>query len=288
MNEGGSLALAEGWDGDNVSVVHRRRLPGVDSSGLKIPELKRSTDALRTRSMQTKLRWAKMIDGQHVLAHVDNQIVLWNLVSGETVYRIDHVDPRSEPAISGGRRYLAVPRMAGVDLYNLETGKALGRIKVDRQIPGVSFSPYGNSLAIVSSRRIRTWNLVDAALDADIRSREGLGRGSPTWIDHDMLVSSNGILVSQFRGVPIWKYDLTAAKVTRVGKRVAVLRKEPWSQLATLQLPHQAAQKVIQQIDASVVKLDPSQWRVPGRSHWDGGEWVDRTTKVARLPIQRR
>lgn len=289
MNDGGSLAFAEGWDGDNVSVVHRRRLPGVESSAATTtPKSERSTDSLRSHSSLTKLHWAKMIDAQHVLAHVGNQIVLWNLVSGDTVYRIDHVDPRCEPAVSGGRRYLAVPKMAAVDLYNIETGKALGRIKVERQMPGVSFSPFGNALAIVSSRRIRTWNLVDAALDADITSRESLGQGSPTWIDHDLLISSNGILVSQFRGVPIWKYDLTAAEVSRVGKHVAVLRKEPWSQLVTMQLPHEAAKQTIQQIDASIVKLDPTRWRIPGRSHWDGGEWVDRTSKVAQLPIQRR
>ncbi|KAA1261549.1 hypothetical protein LF1_40990 [Rubripirellula obstinata] len=278
MGEGGSIALAEGWNEDNVRQISQQLLPGADSSVGQSPP---------------KLLWANLVDSQHVIAQLKSSIVLWNLVSGETVFRIDHVDPRSEPALSEGGRYLAVPASGAVDLYAVETGKPLGRIKVEPQMPGVSFSPYGNALAIVTSRRLRIWNLVDAALDADISSRESFGQGAPTWIDHDMLLSSNGILASQFRGLPIWKYDLAAAKVTRVGKHVAIVRKEPWSQLVTMQLPHQSAKRILKQLDATSIKVDESDWRIPGRSTWDGGAWVDRSRadrslRVSRNPSSRR
>jgi hypothetical protein len=282
MGEGGWLSLAEGWSRDNVSVIHRKQLPGsatnATNPGIQV-NLGRSSP---------KLFWAQMVDSQHVLAHLKTSIVLWNLVSGETIYRIDHVDPRAQPALSEGRRYLAVPTSGAVDLYAVETGKSLGRIKVERQMPGVAFSPYGNALAIATSRRLRVWNFVDAALDADVASRESFGQGPPTWIDHDMLLSSNGILISQFRGLPIWKYDLAAAKVTRIGKHVAIVRKEPCSQLATMQLPHDSAKQIIKQLDSSSIKVDDSDWRVPGRSSWDGSEWVDRSLRVTRLPSNRR
>jgi hypothetical protein len=273
MGEGGSILLANGWNNDNVKEICRQPLPGSDPS---------------TGQSPPKLLWSKIIDRQHVIAQIKSSIVLWNLVSGETVFRIDHVDSRSEPAISEGRRYLAVPTTGAVDLYAMETGKALGRIKVEQQMPGVSFSPYGNSLAIATSRRLRVWNLVNAALDADIESRESFGQGAPTWIDHDMLLSSNGILVSQFRGLPVWKYDLAAAKVTRIGKHVAIVRKEPWSQLATMQLPHRSAKQILKQLDANPLDVEDSKWRIPGRSTWDGNEWVDRTLRVTRRSSGRR
>ena len=291
MGEGGSISIAEGWNDDNIREICRQALPGSsgsEQSSMMSQGMISPGTGSTSGQAPPKLLWAKMVDQQHVIAQLKGSIVLWNLISGDTVFRIDHVDPRSEPAISDGRRYLAVPTSGAVDLYAIESGKPLGRIKVERQIPGVSFSPYGDALAIVTSRRLRVWNFVDAALDSDTTSRESFGQGSPTWIDHDMLLSSSGILISQFRGLPIWKYDLAGAKVTRVGKHIAIVRKEPWSQLATMQLPHPSAKLVLKQLDSTLTNIDDSDWRIPGRSTWDGGEWIDRVQRIAESRRSRR
>ena len=279
MGNGGTIALAEGWNSDNVKLLHQRSLP----AGTPNPP-----GQITLGQPAPTLHWARMVDQQHVLALIKQNIVLWNIVSGETVYQIPQVDFHSQPALSGGRRYLAVPGNGTVDLYATDTGKPLGQIKVERSLPGVAFSPFGNSLAIVTSRRLRVWNLVNAALDADVTSRESYGKGNPTWIDHDLLLSSSGILVSQFRGLPLWKYDVSAAKVARVGKHIAILRKEPLSQLATMRLPHASVQTMLKRMDASAVKVDHDRWRIPGRSTWDGSDWIDRTLRLGGLPPKRR
>ena len=283
LEEGGVLALAHGWNSSNLRVSHRRRLPESNAEAQWL-----SADASTQMSGSMKVSWARLIDAEHVLVMIDRSIVLWNLVSGEPVYQIDHVDKRGAPAISGGKRYIAIPKVGVVDLHDTQTGNRLGRIRVERQVPGISFSPYGNALAIVTSRRLRVWNLPAAALDSDIKVHESLGREAAVWVDHDFLISGTGVLVSLFRGLPIWKYDVTGCQMESIGDHVAILRKSPLSQLTTLRLPHREARRTLKRMDASIMKSDTADWRVPGRSLWDGNQWVDRDVRLGTLPARMR
>ena len=283
IGEGTVIALADGWDTNNLTVSHRRRLPESSTAPHWL-----SSDASAQIKVPMKLSWARLIDGQHVLAKVEHSIVLWNVISGEPLYRIDRIESRATPAISGGKRYLAIPGDGLVDLHDLQTGKRLGRIRVERQVPGVSFSPYGDSLAIMTSRRLRVWNLPDAALDHDVVARESFGREAAVWIDHDFLITGTGVLVSLFRGLPVWKYDITGCQLATIGQHVAILRKSPLSQLTTLKLPHRQARVMLKRLDATLMESANVDWRIPGRSKWDGNQWVDREERLGALPSRSR
>ena len=283
VGEGGFLSSATGWDVGNLNVTQRRTLPESKESA---PWLSSSGSSQILSPM--KLSWARWVDDQHAIAKVDQSIVLWNLVSGEPLYRIDRIDSRSTPALSGGKRYLAVPRDGMVDLHETRTGKHLGRIRVERQLPAVSFSPYGNALAIVTTRRVRVWDLPAASLAQDVQIREGLGSEPPVWIDHDLLLSGSGVLVSLFRGLPVWKYDVTGCQISKLGKHVAILRKVPLPQLTTVKIPHDQAKQMIQRMDASLMKSAGSKRQILGRSRWDGQQWVDREVRLGALPSRTR
>lgn len=271
IGEGGKLGFAEGWDRDNLQMHTLRALPTVDA-------------------MQTppKVRWARLVDSQHAVVAVDSSIVMWNLISGEPIYRINGIDARSTPAISGGHRYLAIPGHGKVDLHDTTTGKLLGRIKIEPKVPAVSFSPYGDTLAISTSRRIRVWNLPGAALDYDVLARESLGRKQVAWVSHDTLLTSSGVLVSLPLGLPVWKYDTTACEIAAMGEHIAIVRHNPVAQLVTVALPHPAAQRVIEHLRSPQADVDESTWRVAGRSDWDGAQWVDRDLRISRAPSRRR
>lgn len=271
LGRGGDLVVVSGWSDGLLGFADRRKLHDNADSG-KLPEL----------------YWARWVDDQHVVAMVDQSIGLWNMVSGEQLFRVDGLDPRCEPALSGGGRYLAVPRHGQVVLIATDSGQLLGTIKVESEVPGVQFSPLGNQLAITTMRRLRVWDLTAAALAADVRSRNSLGKGHPLWIDHDLILTESGTLVSLFRGVPIWRYDIAGTERSSIGGRIAVLRKEPESQLNILDLPHDGAKEVLRRIDGSPIGIDPDRWQIPGRSVWQNGRWVDRDVQIGSVTTNRR
>jgi hypothetical protein len=274
LGRGGDLVVVRGWSDDVLGFANRRGLFVATVAGAQVDP--------------PELRWAKWVDDQHVAAMVNQTIGVWNIVSGEQLFRIDEMDTRCEPAISGGGRYLAVPRHGSVDLIATETGQSLGRIKVEGEVPGVQFSPLGNQLAITTMRRLRVWDLDGAALAADVRSRNSLGKGHPLWIDHDLILTESGTLVSLFRGVPVWRYEIAGTERSSIGGRIAVLRKEPTSELTLLELPHEAAKQMLRRIDASPIGIDPDRWQIPGRSAWQSGAWVDRDVEIGSMTSNRR
>lgn len=271
LGRGGDLVVVSGWSDGVLGFSNRRKMHDNDNPG-----------------KQPELYWARWVDDQHVVAMIDQSIGLWNILSGEQLFRIDGLDPRCEPALSGGGRYLAVPRHGHVDLIATDSGQTLGRIKVENEVPGVQFAPLGNQLAITTMRRLRVWDLTAAALAADVRSRNSLGKGHPLWIDHDLILTESGTLVSLFRGVPIWRYDIAGTERSSIGGRIAVLRKEPQSQLNILDLPHDGAKEAIRLIDGSPIGIDPDRWQIPGRSVWQGGRWVDRDVQIGSVTTNRR
>jgi hypothetical protein len=172
-----------------------------------------------------------------------------------------------------------------VQLYATRTGKPLGRIGVEKQsVPGVSFSPLGHSLAVVTPRRLRTWDLAAAALSAEVSSRRSLGSDPPIWIDSDLVLSSTGVLLSAFRGIPVWRYDIASTESVPIGKHTAVLRRHPQSELTILSLPHPAAAGAMYWIDHSPARVDADAWRIPGRSVWRAEGWDDREVQISAAP----
>ena len=265
LGQGGELAIATGWDRGAIFIRSHRGLPDCQHRG---------------RSPQ--VRWARLIDDEHFLAIVDESLIAANIVSGQVLYRIDGIHRKSTPAISGGRRVVAIPLEGAVHLYRTEDGESLGRIGTESSIvPAVGFSHHGDSLALITSRRMRVWSLPDAALRADIETRRSLGSGSPTWIDSDLVMTSSGILISIFRGIPVWRYEIAGAITNYVGGNVAILRKHGNTDLSVVRLPHQGANSAMQWIDAIPTATNFKDWRVPGRSVWSDDGWNDHDVRVS-------
>jgi hypothetical protein len=265
LGRGGQLAVARGWQQDRLRLGGHRTLAEDDSV-----------------AGPSRLEWARWVDRQHVIARIGPSLGLWNLVSGQQIYRIEGIDSRSRPAISAGRRYVAVPAEGGVHLLATGTGRTLGWIDAGKPVvPAVSFSPLGHALAIVTSRQLRTWDLQDAAVATEVSSRRGLGSDPPVWIDSDLVLSSSGVLMSLFRGIPVWRYDLAATDSMPVGSQVAMFRRHPVSELTVLALPHRAATDAMYWIDHSPTRIDTQSWQIPGRSVWEAKGWNDRDVQIS-------
>ncbi|MFK8114558.1 MAG: SHD1 domain-containing protein [Rubripirellula sp.] len=275
LGKGGQLAVASGWNESELVLSHKRTIKGDTSS------------IAATSNNAPLVRWARWIDNEHILAVIDRSLGLWNIESGKQVYRINGIDHRAEPAVSGGKRYVAVPYQGSVQLFSTVDGKSLGRIGVENQVPGVCFSPLGNTLAIVTSRRMRNWDLPSASLSADAQSRTSLGVGRPTWIDSDLVLSSSGVLLSSFRSLPIWRYDVAAAESVATGRHLVMFRKHPVSELSVISLPHAGANEALGWIDNRPANIDRKKWRLMGRSEWNASGWSDRDVQISSVSADR-
>ncbi|NNE00944.1 MAG: hypothetical protein HKN47_26815 [Pirellulaceae bacterium] len=273
LGKGGQLAVATGWGPSGVTLSHRRTIGRMNQN---------------VRVASPKLRWARWVDDEHVLAAIDKTWGVWNIVSGRQLYRFDNIDGRSVPALSGGRRYLAVPIKGSVVLYETMTGKPLGRINVERQIPGVSFSPQSDRLAIATSRHMRCWDLTTASISDQVASRPITGSRSPVWVDSDLILSSSGVLMSLFRGLPIWQYDVATTEIAPIGDRVVIFRKQTPAELSCISIPHPGALAGIEYLDSGALEVDPENWKLLGRSQWSTGAWVDDNDRISAGSSGRR
>ncbi|TWT76387.1 hypothetical protein CA13_68810 [Planctomycetes bacterium CA13] len=277
QGSGGQLAVATGWNDVSLSIRFHRALP-----------MNESNDQSRVLS-GGHVQWARWVDDEHIVAAIDSQIGVWNLFSGELKHSICRCASKATPAISPGRRYIAVPDTGGVSIYRTTDGENLGRLPIEPgRIPSVSYSPRGDSLAIVSPNRLRVWELSTATLRGEVKSRRSLGKGSPVWIDTDLVLSSNGVLMSLFRGVPIWRYELAGATIASValgvgGSNVGIIRRGDEAEIAIAKIPHQTASDAMPWVDRKLSIQGSDNWSVAGRSVWNKTGWSDRDIRYAGL-----
>ncbi|WP_345325589.1 SHD1 domain-containing protein [Novipirellula rosea] len=277
MGHGGQLAIARGWEEDSLSVKYFRSLPMISS-----PQTNVATQA-------KQVHWARWVDDEHVVAAIDSEIAVWNLFSGECVHRVCSNPSACEPAISAGRRYIAVPRPGSVALYDTQNGTALGTIPIE---PGhrayVSFSPRGDSLAIATTSRLRVWELSSASLRGEAKSRRSLGKGAPIWIDTDLVLSSTGVLLSVYRGVAVWRYELSGSTINSFGfsskhPGVGLVTRRPHGQIAFVEVPHETVRNALPWVDDRLASHVDSVWDIPGKSVLGEYGWADRDLQFTQF-----
>ncbi|MCG8652041.1 MAG: hypothetical protein MI861_19530, partial [Pirellulales bacterium] len=147
------------------------------------------------------------------------------------------------------------------------------------QIAGVRFSPQGNQLAIATSRRLRIWQLSEAEYSADIQCRHSIGKKNPFWMDDDLVLSSSGVLISVFRALPVWRYEIADVMATTVDGHIAMFRKQPETEMSVAAIPHPGAENALSWIDAHRSDVRSDRWHLMGRSNWKDGRWWDRQAK---------
>ncbi|EMI22208.1 hypothetical protein RMSM_00861 [Rhodopirellula maiorica SM1] len=277
MGHGGQLAVARGWEDDKLSVKYFRSLPMMATS-----QTPAATEA-------KQVHWARWVDDEHVIAAIDSEIAVWNLFSGECAHRICRIHSACEPAISAGRRYIAVPRAGSVELYETQNGMSLGTIPIEPgQRPYVSFSPRGDSLAIATTSRLRVWELSSASVRGEAKSRRSLGKGAPVWIDTDLVLSSTGVLLSIYRGVPIWRYELSGSTVDSYGfsdqrRGVGLVTRRPHGQIAYVEVPHETVRRALPWVNDRLAPNVDAMWDIPGKSVLGEYGWADRDLQFTQF-----
>ena len=109
-----------------------------------------------------------------------------------------------------------------------------------------------------------------------------------TWIDSDLVLSGSGVLISLFRGIPLWRYGIDRSEVASIDNRLVMFKKQRGAELVCVDLPHSAAEEAIESFDRRTPEVDHHSWQAMGSSQWQRGAWVDQDTRISGRKIRNR
>jgi hypothetical protein len=156
-----------------------------------------------------RIAWAEWLDEERFLTlNADGMLVLWKLNDNKpsAVYQID-ASANSEPALSPGRKHLALATPRGIEIFRADDGDILARMGEVRPSAGrLAFSTNGGQLACVTGESVYIWNAQDGKLQRDFDCRE-LNGGSLTWLDPMHLLVGGKDVVNLPKRVIAWRYE---------------------------------------------------------------------------------
>jgi hypothetical protein len=239
---GGELVVVTGLATGKPEEVLRRRPPTTG----------------RTVSGKPEVAWGRLLDGETMLAVVDDHFYAWNLVTGEMLFTLGEIHYDAVPALSPGRRYLAVPGEKGVSFLDPVKGQGLGFLPTDEDLSRpatVHFHPDGVRVATIDPERVVVHDLVDGEETASFTlSAQSEFAGSLQepfgWVDDQLLLGASGHLVRTDLAATLWKYDLRyGTKAASLPGGIVVSGRDRGFGLMMLRVPSPAAIRAAAQLE---------------------------------------
>lgn len=211
-----------------------------------------------------QVRWAKLVDAQHMLVSNDRgRMVLVKIPQCQVVYSVKTTS-LTQPAVSAGRKYVAVWTEKGVAVLNAISGESLGIVGTGRGWMGaLSFSPDGTKLAgseaISQSRLVSVWDLSKGGTVAEVLVPRMTQESAMDWVSPGFIMAGGEYLLDLNRCLVAWQYLNPHREEVKMGD----LDENYWfvteekDRLAYAALPHDAAQKAIAAIKPEDMVLRP-------------------------------
>ncbi|MBN2022964.1 MAG: hypothetical protein JW809_09230 [Pirellulales bacterium] len=204
------------------------------------------------------VEWGAFVDADHVLTgDLQGRLVLWKLPEVKAVYTCEGRFNMA-PALSAGRKYLAVSTAEGVAVLDAKSGETLGGYRGPNAWGTLSFRPDGKQIALVSANRLTVWDFSTGELYRDIGLSVGPWHGGGiAWPSPGYLLVGNKYLIDLEHYVPLWEYRPApgahgGAMAFDIGGQFWYLLPGTGGQaLLPLSLPHDEAKQVAAQLDAS-------------------------------------
>ncbi|MFM7248540.1 MAG: SHD1 domain-containing protein [Planctomycetaceae bacterium] len=169
------------------------------------------------REPTARLPWGRIVDDALVLHRSSREeITCWDIDAKAARYRLAQYPGHSPvPALSGGRRFVALPDTKRVQVCDTATGKILASLPTGPAW-GVAFDGAGCRLAVVQGGDVQVHDLTDPAGPIPVFRAQGcrVNATALAWCGDDGLLvqSAEGlaaVLWSASRGLPVWRYALT-------------------------------------------------------------------------------
>lgn len=211
-----------------------------------------------------QVKWAAFVDASHLLTlSSKGRVVLWTIPECQVVYSIK-TDGHSVPAVSAGRRYVAVGTSKGVLMFNALTGQSMGKLGDRAAWTSVlSFNPAGTMLAcsegMGQSRVLSVYDLKSGKLAAEVMLPKALRDPGIDWVSPGYVVVGREYLVELERLMVVWRFERP-----RVGVSVKAGGDERYwyvtseqDRLMNVALPDEAAKKAIGAVKAEELAVRP-------------------------------
>jgi hypothetical protein len=112
--------------------------------------------------------WGAFIDQNHVGAlNESGELIVWSVPDVKAVYRLKLL-PKSRPALSSGRKYLAALTNSGLVVVDAKTGDSKGVYRGAGKEGAIAFRPDGKRIALASRKRVQIWEFAGGKLYRDI------------------------------------------------------------------------------------------------------------------------
>ncbi|MBN2215971.1 MAG: hypothetical protein JW719_01210 [Pirellulales bacterium] len=153
------------------------------------------------------VRWAAYVDQEHVLTCGDqDKLVLWKLPEVEAVYTVT-IARGSEPALSAGRKHLALLTRVELAVLDAKTGEVLGTYLGAGEGGTLAFRPDGKGIAQATTSRLIVWELINPKPYRDIGLSSGLASSKIAWPAKNYVLVGNRYLVDLEKYSVLWDYQ---------------------------------------------------------------------------------
>ena len=162
--------------------------------------------------------WIAWVDDEHLLTtNKQGQTYLWQVNEAKAIYEI-LVERQAKPALSPGRKHLAVPSVDGIDIFDSRTGKKMANVgSGNMREATLAYSPSGRQIAAVSGEFIDVMDVTTGELTRSFPCEEAHGNRGLSWADDDYLLIDNRSLVHVPLRIVAWKFEISRNNSTTAG-----------------------------------------------------------------------
>ncbi|MFN7768398.1 MAG: SHD1 domain-containing protein [Planctomycetaceae bacterium] len=222
---------------------------------------------------------AFFIDEDHLITVSPfSKMTAWNVSQVKALYTAD-LSGSGAPALSPGRKHLAVPTSEGVCLYEAVSGDSIGKLPGGNpgMVLALAFRPDGKQLAALAVQRLMVWDLEKGELDRDIYFTKPQFANYMDWVGDGHLLVGGQNLIDLERRVVLWEYTnhsgIQGRQGAQVGDSYWYLMSAPDRSARALfaaKLPHASALQAAQALKPDeILAIKPGasiaiQWSVQG------------------------
>jgi hypothetical protein len=167
--------------------------------------------------------WGRIVDDTRVLHQSSREeYSCWDIDGKQAVYRLEQYPGYSPlPALSGSRRYIALPDARRVQVCDTASGNVLASLPIG-DCSGVAFDPAGRRLAVVQEGNVQIHDLADPTGPIVLFRAQGANphHTAVAWVGEEhLLVQASGGPAAVLYGVepeggrlglPVWRYQWQA------------------------------------------------------------------------------
>lgn len=202
--------------------------------------------------------FAAFVDADHLLTVGNGSLTLWDVPTVKAIYT---VKINRAPAISVGRKYLAVPANDGMFVLEAATGKPLAQLQGEKGLPmEFAFRPDARRLAMISGGRLQVWDCEKGERYRDIFLQGVSIAGDLQWVGDDYVLVGRSHVVDVERRMVLWKYEgMSNPGKTYAGKYWFMVGGGPnGKSLMQVELPHEEATAAVAAIaPAELLAVQP-------------------------------